>query len=294
MNRDSFSRSASATINNLAAGEKITVTGLRITFDIIKSAKAAENRGNVTIYNLSPSSRDLIQSRTAEGKSLTTVELRAGYKTSEEKILFRGTGEAVSEHSPPNWMTKINAQDGVQELKEVNFEKKYPAGTSVAEIVKDLVKAAGLAITVDVPWVAIIPKARTFSGDPVTNIQDLQSTYGFVFNVQAGGAILAPEDAPPKPEFTVTLSRETGMIKSPRLKGDLLIVDALIDPDLRPNNYVQLETLTPGLSGLYLIKKARYKGDTWQGSWTVSLEMELKTLGTPLPASFDSFGSGLA
>jgi len=282
METESYGRLVSATITNLAIGKKIDIKNLRIAFNVTKTAKSSENTAKISIYNLSRDSRDLVQSRTAEGSPLTKVVLRAGFQTSGEKILFRGTGNVVSTHKPPEWITEITAEDSVKELKAVTFEKKYPAGTLVSDIVKELLKAAGLSVTVDVPLIATLPLARTFTGDPIKNIQDLSSTYSFVFNMQDEGGVIAPKDRKPKREYIVLLSRSTGMVGRPRIRGSLLVVQALIDPDLRPNNYVDLATLEPGLSGIYLIQTAKYQGDSWSGDFLVTLEL---TPAPPIDAS---------
>ena len=275
---DSFSRVVSCTIDNLAIGKRVEIKDLRITFDITKTAKSSENKATIKIFNLAQTTRDLLQTRTSEGESLTKVVLRAGFQTSEQKILFRGTGEVVSTHQPPEWVTTITAEDSVKELKAVKFEKKYPAGTTVQDIVKDLLKAAGLSISVEVPFVVPpLPIARVFSGDPIKNIEDLASTYNFTFNMQDEGAILAPKNRKPEKRYQVLLSKSTGLLGRPTIRGPILVVNALIDANLRPNNYVELVTSEPGLSGNYLIQKAKYKGDSWGGRYAVELEM------TPAP-----------
>jgi hypothetical protein len=274
---ESFNRVVTCTIDNAAVGKKVEVKDLRITFNVTKTAKSSENTATIQIYNLAQPTRDLFQTRTSEGESLTRVVLRAGFQTSEQKILFRGTGEIVSAHKPPNWVTTITAEDSVKELKAVYFEKKYPAGTAIQDIVKDLVKAAGLNIVVEVPLLVALPLARVFSGDPIKNIEDLASTYRFTFNMQNEGAIIAPIDRKPKKRYLVLLSKSTGMLGRPTIRGPLLIVNALIDADLQPNNFVELVTGEPGLSGIYLIQKAKYQGDSWGGRYAVELEM------TPAP-----------
>lgn len=270
-----FGRSAELTITNLVDNTQIVVKGLRVTFSITKSDKAGDNKAQITIYNLATQSRELIQTQVDKAKKPQThVELRCGYASDPTRVLFRGIGEVVSSRKPPNWETKITCEDGVQELKSEPYEKKFPAGTTVSTIINDMLASLGISKTAEVPVTATIPKARAFSGDPLANIQDLQDTYGFEFDIQEQGALLRPKNERLPTATLTTLGRDSGMINSPRVKGGIVVCDALLDPNLRPGNYVKLTTEVVLLNGEYVIKRATYKGDTWSGDWKVSLELE--------------------
>lgn len=289
----SFGRTATVLATNLVDGTQIKITGLRITFNITKGDKAGENKAQITVLNLSRASRELLQSQVTEGGTpQTQVELRVGYQSSEEeKLLFRGIGETVSTFKAPDWETKIVAEDGVKKIKEATFEKKFPAGTSLQAIVDDLLKAAGITTAISVPIISTIPRALAFSGDPLKSIQDLQSTYKFDFDIQDEEAVVRPKNTSESAPIITTLSKSTGLIRSPRVKGDLVLVDALCDGNLKPSNYVKLETNEPGLSGRYLIKKGTYKGDNWGGDWIASLELMRATTTTATETNPNSFGN---
>ena len=276
-----LNRVATAVITNLNNGRQITVEGLRITFNIVKTRKAADNKAKIKIYNLSEKSRSLIEAPISEtGLTQTQVELSVGYRDTRQKLLFRGTGEAESKFAQPDWVTEIECNDGVDKLKSATYEKKFPAGTSVSNIITDMVKSIGLTTIISNAIPGILPKARAFSGDPLKNIQDLQSKFGFTFDIQDERAIIQPGNAPVNNRFKTILEAGSGLINEPRVQGNIVIAEALVNPTLIPNTFVELRSFdNPKVTGNYKILKGTFKGDTWQSGWSVLLELE--RLGVP-------------
>ena len=278
-----INRTASARIINFKTGREITVANLRITFNITKTTKAGDNKGKIVIYNLSQESRKLAQSSTEkDGKPNTQIELSCGYREEPERLLFSGTGEVENTYAAPEWLTTIEVNDGLDKMQDTSFEKKFPAGTPVLDIVKNFLGSANISELVGSAIPGVIPKARTFSGDPLKNIQDLQSTYGFKFDIQNGQSIVTPDEVPVNERYLTRLDYSTGLINTPQIKGNLVICEALINPNLSPNNFVELASTNIDLQGEYRIEKAVFKGDTWGGAWTVKLELKRVTLFDPL------------
>ena len=279
-------RTASARITNLLDGQQIEVRGLRIVFDITKTTKAGDNKGKVKIYNLNQASRGLIQSATDKsGKPNTQIELRVGYVDEEEKLLFVGTGEVQNTYGAPDWITSIEVNDGLDKLSGFTFERKFPAGTSISNIVTGLLGNGGITTAISAAFPGILPKARTFSGDPIKQAQDLASTFGFTLDIQNNEAIVTPKDVPVNNKYKTRLDSSTGLINTPTVKGNLIICEALINPDLAPNNFVELASNNLELQGNYIIQKADYKGDNWGGPWTVKLEMKFVSVIDPTDRS---------
>jgi hypothetical protein len=270
-----LNRVASVRLVNLINSQEITVRNLRVEFDISKTTKAGDNSGKVKIYNLSQASRTLAQARTKEGDPQTQVILNVGYQDEQEKLLFSGTGEVRNTFAGAEWLTTIEVNDGLDKIQGIPYEKKFPAGTSIQSVIQDLLGTASIPELIKGTITGQLPKARTFSGDPLKNIQDLQSTYGFKFDIQNGQAITTAEEVSVNNQYKTRLDPSTGLIGTPTVKGNLVVCEALLNPDLAPNSFVELASQNIDLTGNYIIEKATYKGDTWGGSnWTVSLEMK--------------------
>lgn len=275
----SFGRICEITIANLATDNQIKTSNLKVDFSIIKSQKASENKARITVYNLSNRSRGLIQTENNKsGVSQTSVELRFGYaQETNLKTIFRGKGEIVSEHKSPDWITTIDATDGLQEIKQAVVQKTYPAGTKVTEIYSDLMSAANLKKVISSSVQAVIPKSRTVSGDPLKEAEELAKTYGLKFDIQDEEGLLTNNDNSIDANIAVRipLNQGTGLINSPRLKGDIVIAESLISGDFRPGNYVDLSSRrNPGLNGFYEIKRVDFKGDNFGGSCLAVLELQ--------------------
>jgi hypothetical protein len=271
-------------LTNLFTSQTLEVSDLRVTFDIKKKRKADENHARISIYNLSSHTRFLMQApATAAGDGQTQISLLVGYEDTEVSELFRGVGNLVSEYKAPDWVTSIDATDGVDKLGAVIFEKQYSAKYPVAGIVDDIIKASGMPAGNTAAIPGRLKKARSFSGPVSKILADLQSTYNFTFDVQnetANTSLNIGID----PRQIVSLGIENGLIGYPKKKGKLVVVECLINSAIRTNGFVQLNTTVQGLTAVYSVKKIDVKGDNWSGQWTMVLELQNPTV--PLTTDF--------
>ena len=266
------------TIANLVTGKQIKRSLLRGTIKATKTDTVDGNKAKIRIYNLSQSSRELIQTENDKsGRPQTAIEVRAGYKGQELGLIWRGKGEVVSTYKAPDWVTEILCTDGVQELKSKPINFSYPAGTSIENIVKDLFKITNIKDVITVGSGKVLPKDRSFSSDASKFVKDLEESFGVKIDIQDEQGIITNENnTGPNSSSRFLLSRYTGLLNSPRKKGDIVIAEALIDHNLKPSNFVELESIvSPGLNGVYKIRKVDLNGDNWGGPWFVVMEMQL-------------------
>jgi hypothetical protein len=253
----------------------ITISGLRVTFDIKKGPKLKTNKATIKVYNLSPNSRGFVQLPIDDMRLPTLqIQLNVGYGE-EEKIVFLGRATAVSNWEAPNWVTTFTATDGDVQFDLFQYEKKFKAGTPVSVIVNDLLSQSGLELGKISPITGNLEKPRTFSGPPLRILQNLQSTYGFAFDVQDQNVRVVPGGATALTTSIIKVDLSSGLVGQPRVKDNLVIIDMLINPDVKPGTLIQListEILT--LSGVYLVLKMSLKGDNWGSSWLANLEMQ--------------------
>lgn len=253
----------------------IEVEGLRITFDIKKGPKLKTNKAKIKVYNMSPDSRGFVQIPVDDLKlPVLQIQLDVGYG-GDEKILFLGRATAVSTWEPPNWVTTFEATDGDVQFDLFQYEKKFPTKTPIFVIVNDILAQSGLDLGSTLPISGHLKKSRTFSGPPLHILQDLASTHGFAFDVQDEKIRLVPGGFSIVTSSIIKLDASSGMIGTPRVKDNLVIVDMLINPDVKPGTFITLISVTDKLlSGVYLVKKMSFKGDNWGGSWIANVEMQ--------------------
>ena len=126
------------------------------------------------------------------------------------------------------------------------------------------------------PITAVLSRGRAFSGPPKNIIENLQSKYGFEFDVQdeetKSGAGTKTAILAGIPQ--VILTRTSGLIGEPQVKGEIVKANCLLNPQIRPGAPLTLFSLEqPLLNGVYTVKKADMKGDSWSGDWSMSLEL---------------------
>jgi len=267
-------RKANLTITNLLNGKSIDISELRVTFKIDK-AHSEKNKAQIEIYNLSPASRTFMEVELAkDGTPQLHVELRAGYKSEKQiGILFKGRCSASSTFKAPDWVTALVGSDGAAQYK-YTFEKKYIKGTPILNILKDLASATGMDINRIIPMTDTLKKTRTFSGDPQKIIKNLQKTYGFTFDTQDESIIIKSNRYALDLRYIVTLNPEKGLLGVPRSVDNLVIVDSLINTDIRPQSYINLQSPSrPTLKGMYSIQKVDIIGDSYSGAWTMTSEL---------------------
>lgn len=275
---ENYRRSVSITCTDTSATNPLTnsikVEGLRVTFDIKKGPKVKTNKAKIKVYNMSEDSRGFVQTPVDDIKLPTLqVQVDAGYNF-DEKIVFLGRASVASSWEPPNWVTTFEATDGDVQWDLFQYEKKFPKGTPIATVLNDILTQSGLKLGKITPINGFLKKSRTFSGPPLHIIQDLQSTYGFAFDVQDERIRLVPGGASIVDSTLIQLNSFSGMINSPRVKDNLVVVDMLLNPDVKPGTFISLTSTETALSGLYLVLKMSIKGDNWGSSWMASLEMQ--------------------
>jgi len=271
---EQIGRTASLVISNTVSNNTITIKGLRVTFKIKKTPKGAGNKADIVIYNLSENSRKVIETEVDKnGDPQTAVELLAGYKGAPERVLFRGLFNATSRYKSPDWVTTLSGTDGIKQFRYL-FEKTYTKGTPISTIVSDIAKQSGMTAFSVTPPLGFLKKTRTFSGPPLSIIKSLQETFPFTFDIQDEGYIIRTNKYGLDPRFIIAVDYNSGLLGEPRTKGNLVIIDTLINPDIRPNSYINLRSKgKAGLDGTYIIQRVDSAGDSYSGAWTMTIEM---------------------
>lgn len=128
----------------------ITIDDLDIEFHIEGGNKENANKAEITVYNMSDASK----ARIKKGEA---VQLKAGYRK-DYGIIFFGTIDRVwDEREGADVKTVITALDETKSLFESGIIiKKYPKGTQVTTVVKDMFAVAGIPVgKIDDPGVVL-------------------------------------------------------------------------------------------------------------------------------------------
>jgi hypothetical protein len=262
------------------------ITGLRIRFKAKKTAKADPSTLDLSITNLSASTRAKLSA-----SARPPVVLMAGYKEAAG-LIFAGPARTIDHlREGADWTTHILCGDGEQAYKgfsSFSFKAGTKKGVVLTRWTDDL---KGLGIDVADAQAAIrrggLPGLKEYftqgfaaHGRTMKEGDRLLASIAAEYSVQDGRLVIT-EVAKPTTEPAVVLSAETGLLGSPdhgapeKVEGEpapvsLLKAKALLNGELRPMRAMRLETASR--SGFYRLETVEHSGDSHGQDWFTAVE----------------------
>lgn len=258
----------------------ISITGLRVTFEIEKSDTPEPNKSKVSIFNLSPASRQALA-----GTGVKVV-LLAGYQGHNAQ-LFAGDARHPVEHiqQGADWETRVTCGTGERAFKWARCNESFSAGTAVqdilAKVARTIVANPGNLLQKTSDIIASSGAASQFASGYVAHgrssdqLTTLLRPYGLTWSIQddrlevLGEHDTVNDDVP-------EVSEQTGMEGSPELqsppakgKPALLKVKMRLFP-IRPGQRFRLKSRN--VSGLFKARKVKHKGDNFGPDWSTEID----------------------
>lgn len=273
------------------ASEKYIIKNLHMSFDILATRDSKPNTAQITVFNLSETTRSLFS------KETTGIEFWAGYGD-DIGMIFRGSWDkdvSIFRHRKEgtDWLTEIETGDGLKEFQNTYFDKSYSAGTPATTIVKDITKAMGLPVIFDWTNTKTLVSGAMFSGKAKDVLDDLATEYGFEWSSQHGSINVVDEGATMKSDPTaVVLSPDTGLVGRPVITKSGLEVTSLMLATIKPMRLIKLDPATvvtnlggkqeeiksgikPSASGVYRVDRIRYHGNNFGGEFNCVIQSDL-------------------
>lgn len=258
----------------------LRITNLTTRFKVEKTDDAKPNTAEITILNLSSTSRAKLTKRGVR------VVLSAGYEGEGLQLVFGGDEHSTfHEHKRPEWVTTMICADGGRAFAYARSDRSFPSGSSKADVVAALVKDMGVGegnIAQKISkFIGAFKKGFATSGNAAEQLDKMVRGQGLGWSIQNGQVeILGPGETL---ELQVPLiSSATGMVGSPSLsvaedlkKPATLKVRTLLRPDLRPG--VRFVVASESVAGAYKAKRVVHTGDTSGRDWYTDLEAEVTT-----------------
>lgn len=276
--------------------EGITIVPpMRIEFDIQKNTDSEPNESSIKIYNLSPTTRNLVE------KPDMRCVFYAGYEEEIEPLLLCSgdIAYAYSYLDGSDWVTELAVLDGLIEIRDTTISIGYSAGVSSTEILNAI--AGKMGVTLVAPnslnerkW----QNGFSFYGAARTALDKVVSGSGLEWSVQNGELQIVNKDNLTKRQGVV-LAYDTGLIGFPertreaaRAKKadeeevkkakkrnftlsnqakDGWNVKSLLLPQINPADKVKLESRT--VEGWFRADKVRHYGDSHNGDWITELHL---------------------
>lgn len=252
---------------------------LKIAFDITKGISSTQNSGSIRIWNLTEAHRNAL------GKELDDITLEAGYTPPGEDgnvgIIFKGQMRDVEHRrEDADIITELSCGEGDKAFRRATISKTYPAGSSVEDVVEDIYKELEREGIDRGEWKfpEDLPKFKrpyTVCGSCKRELDTLGRGKNFYWSVQNGTMEIIPGNG--YVGGIVLLTPETGLIDTPTITDNGVKVKALLNPEIRPNRRVRIESQTLEMNaegGVYRVSECAYSGDNRDGDFYVSITGE--------------------
>ena len=256
-------------------GQGVLISDLRVTFKVSKTSEANPNTAQVSVYNLAPQHRSLLE---AKGNQMI---LAAGYQDSIPQIFIGDIAKCWTQKQGPDQVTTVESGDGEMAFNSSTFDQSFAPGATVASVFQQVVGSFGVGLG---PILGVpndpINNGMTLSGSSSKHMDDLTKKYNLEWSIQDKQIQVGPKN---KALYTtaVLLNADTGLIGSPKrvkilkYSPDPLLTDfnkdagvtfkSLLNPLLKPGQLVQLQSVN--VQGTFTIRKVTHSGDTYATSW---------------------------
>jgi hypothetical protein len=284
---------------NLIVGHKgdpkaVSITNLRITFDIDKTLTPWPNRSRIRIYNLAPTHREDFE------KPDTYVALYAGYAEESGPVLIfsgdvtYGFSEIASEQG--DVVTTLELGDAHVAMRDSMVTLSYGGQASAKKILNAIATQMGLAVYIDA---SITDKtwSNGFSahGTGRAALDRVCAGAGWQYSIQNSVIQVVPRGKVTGRQ-TVILDSTSGLIGYPRRERkypphasvtasgkprvrhaplspyrriDGWRVKSLLLPALNPGDPVQMNSQT--IKGLFRVERLLHAGDSDGGEWVTEI-----------------------
>lgn len=270
-----FNRTASVVIG--PKGQTgVEISGLRIVFDIKKTASTAQNALTLKIYNLSETTRSFIDDDDNQ------VIVRAGYENEDgEENIFIGTVTNVTtKYEGADVVTTIESGDGHDVLKDAKLFESFKPGTTAEQVVKALSDSFGVAVKeISADLKEAFANGFSVSGSAKKSMDVVAAKIGAEWSIQDGELIVVKEGKP-NADDVILLTPETGLIGSPEKTKDTqglsgLNVKSLLSPKIIPTGRVKVKSRD--IDGVFRIESVQHQGDTHGDSWFTVTELNYRS-----------------
>lgn len=251
-------------------GDDAKNPGLRIVFKVTKNSQKEPNAGEISIYNLAPTTRAKM-----EQKGVRSI-LEAGYAATGLDPLFIGDARTIDHlREGPDWRTVMKCGDGERSFRFARSAASFAGGVTVGDVVRSCVVSMGLSLGNTATQAAALSKVLqqgwTAYGTASTCLDLILRSVGYAFSIQDGVVqILAPNES--VAQTIPVLDSTSGLIGSPEMgtpeqkgKPQLLKVRSLLMAQGRPGGRIDLRS--ERYNGIFRTRKVEHSGDTRGGDW---------------------------
>lgn len=272
----------------------IEITDLRVQFNVTKTLTKNPNNSEISIYNLNPAHRELVE------KPDTKCEFYAGYSEDAGPVLlFQGDVRfASTPFEIPDIETKLELGDGLKSYRDSMISLSYGKGIASQAIIREIASRMGLAVYIsdDLPnrlW----DNGFSFFGAARKALDKVVAGSNSQWSIQ-NGVLQVIKQGGGTSKRALVLSADSGMIGSPQRmrkaseqvaevtdnrtgkrvnvqrptsKQDGWKVRGLLMPSIGAGDTVKLESRT--IESELVVSSVTHRGDSHDGDWQTEMEL---------------------
>jgi len=226
-------------------------------FNIQRSSFATINSASIQIFNLSLETRDLIFKDRFDFNFYRRVTLEAGY--SELEVIFTGSlYVANSVRQGVDVITNIIARDGMYDVLNTNTFKTYAAGTTIRDVVTDLI---GGFPNLQQGEIGVIDgdfkRGVSINGSTYDALNTYTNNQVFIDNelVYAlnGNEVIEGD--------LLVLNADTGLLETPKRDDAFIVVTSLFEPRVTIGQMIEIQSvIAPIYDGQYKVIGIQHEG----------------------------------
>lgn len=233
------------------AGKQITIKPpFSIQFQITRNTLASANKMNITLYNLGPNTRNQIFRDRYNIAERWPISLYAGYGNRLHEVFVGKIFEAMSFKKGTEWITTIDAFDGLDEAQNGFISETIAAQVSFEEVITRIVATMPDLILgfLGAPAEGTAPRGSSYIGSSMNAIGDITGGQHFIdkqtLNVLADDEVL-PGD--------VTFLDPSLLLSTPRRREAFLDIATLFEPIVDLGRVYAIESVDPRYNGQYKV-----------------------------------------
>lgn len=244
--------------------ECVIINNLRVTFSIKKTLSSEPNTGEISVYNLNDSNRNLITS-----KQYNYLELSVCYKEDILRLIFCGDILSVENNlSGQDIITTMRCGDGHRIYTEKTIFKTMEKGQKDKDIVEEVLKNLGIQKgDIDLPNDRILPRGKVMMCDTREVMHKIAINNNADWSIQDDQLVVIPDNKALANNEGWVISMNTGMIGSPKKTDNGLEVTTLCNPHYKIGALIRVESRLTEYNGDYKIESIEHNGDLYGTNW---------------------------
>lgn len=252
---------------------------LRVAFSVSRGISGSPNTFEIKLWNLSANHRNSV------GKELDGIVLAAGYFPPEGGdnvgIIAKGRVRDVQhERDGPDIITTLSCGDGDKGYRKATISKTIPKGTSIPDVVEEIYKEFQKQGIDRGEWkfpdnIRTLKRPYSMCGGCARELNTLGRGNKFYWSIQNEVMEIIPSDGHLPGQ--VLISPTTGMVGTPTITDNGVKVKALLNPEIRPNRLVKVESEVLQMNGAgdtFRVSQLDFNGDNTTGDFTVTVHGE--------------------